>query len=107
MKVLRKIVEKKIDRIRSLQIRKTCGIQPINELSQVEKMQEGRMPKYLPHGFIEGLRVKRIPRKKWFEDVEQGRMGMRLKTESTGNTCEKKNWSRSKLTKIFEASKEG
>ena len=39
MKVLRKIVSKtKIDRLRSQQIRKSCGMQPINKW--VEKRRE-------------------------------------------------------------------
>ena len=38
MKELRKIIGKtKIDRIRSQQIRKSCGIQPINEWKEEEK----------------------------------------------------------------------
>ena len=40
MKVLRKIVGKtKIDRIRSQQIRETCGIQPINEWVESRKRE--------------------------------------------------------------------
>ena len=41
MKVLRKIVDKtKIDRIRSKQIRESCGIEPINEWVERRRRRE-------------------------------------------------------------------
>ena len=75
MKVLRKIVEKtKINRIRSQQIRESCGIQPINEWmerrrrewdEQVTRMDAESLVKTSRDNMLAGSRSPGRPKRRW------------------------------------------
>ena len=74
MKVLRKIVGKtKIDRIRSQQIRESCGIQPINEWVErrrewdqhVTRMDAERLFKISRDNVPAGRRSPGRPKRRW------------------------------------------
>ena len=78
MKVLRKIVGKtKIDRIKSQEIRESCGIQPINEWVQrrrrrrsewdehVTRMEAETLVKISKHNIPTGRRSSGCPKRRW------------------------------------------
>ena len=74
MKVLRKIVGKtKIDRIRSQQIRESCGIQPINDWverrrewdEQITRMDADRLVEISRDHILAGRRSPRCSKRRW------------------------------------------